>query len=172
MKPEFIPLSKLYRKRCAQLELTEETRREINMRFGGARSSTDFNRDGWRAVLDELNRLVNEPTPAKFRRRSSHVSRFTSHPFPLDGCATPEQVDWIRDLEAKLPDVAVSTLIYNHAWPKKLRPEAEQWYRGNGSFESLPVKVASMALKILKRTLDARATRRASAAAPVEASAQ
>ena len=173
MKPEFLPLSKLYRKRCAQLELTEETRREINMRFGGARSSTDFNRDGWRAVLDELNRLVGEPTPEKFRRRSSHVSRFTPRPpFPLDGCATPEQVAWIRDLEAKLPDVAVPTLIYNHAWPKKRRTEAEQWYRGHGSLESLPVKIASMAIKILKRTLDARATRRASAAAPVEASAQ
>ena len=152
MKPEFLPQMRLYRKRCAQLGIDDDTRRAINMRFGGARSSADFSRDGWRAVLDELNRLVGEPTPEKFRPRP-HARRL----YPLDGCATPEQVDWIRDMAAQLPDVAVETLILNHAWPKKRRGEAEQWYRGNGSLESLPVKVASMALKILKRTLAARA---------------
>jgi len=158
MKPEFLPYSKLYRRRCAQLDLKEKARREFNLRFGGAYSSKDFNRDGWRAVIDQLNDLVNEPTPAKFRRRPP-----ARRPALLDGCATPEQVDYLCDLAARvewrLPDrdAALRSLIHKRAWSKRQRVEADQWLRGNGSLGSLPRAVAARAIRILKRMADAPA---------------
>jgi len=149
---------RLYRRRIAQLALDDEQRHDLNARLTGKLSSTKFNAADWRLVLDHLNDLVGEPTPAKFRRRpSSHVSRFTPHAFPLDGCCTPEQEAYLRDLAKRVPwqspdpASALRTLIARRAWSKRQQAEADQWLRGNGSLASLPRQVAARAIRILKR---------------------
>ena len=155
---EFARYRRAYWALVRRLDLDEDARHGLNERLTGYRSTRRFHETDWRAVVAELQRLSGRPhvRPGVPHLRGERPRR-RDYPYPLDSTATPEQVEYIRDLAARVPwraedpEAALRTLICRRAWEKRRAAEAEQWLRAGGSLASLPRAVAARAIRILHR---------------------